>query len=89
MRLQPEWLLRVYAGAGADDLATFGATAHGEILSRGWGADTSRLLGVALARMTRIERDMSADDLSEWRDFFHNSLSARDRAVLIAYLAAQ
>ena len=75
--------------AGADDLATFAATRHGEILSRGWAGDTARNLGVALARMKRIEKDMSADDLSEWRDFFHNSLTPRDKAVLVAYLAAQ
>ena len=75
--------------AGADDVATFGGTRHGALLAKLWGADTARHLGVALARFARIERDMSEDDLADWRDLFFNRITTKERAVLVGYVAQQ
>ena len=75
--------------AGTDDVEAFGATRHGKLLSKVWGSDTARHLGVALARIGRIERGMSAADLSEWRDFFFNRITTKERAVLVGYVAQQ
>ena len=72
--------------ASTQDIATFSATGHGQVLMPQWGADASRLLGVAIARMARIEAGMSEADLTGWRNFFFNKLPVNARAAVVDYI---
>ena len=62
-------------------------TDHGNILTSRWGADSAQQLGVVMSRVERFEASLSPTDFDNWLDFFHNRISAQERAAILGEIA--
>ena len=73
--------------APTEDLTLFTMTDHGNILTSRWGADSAQQLGVVMSRVERFEASLSPTDFDNWLDFFHNRISAQERAAILGEIA--
>ncbi len=73
--------------ATTEDLAAFGKTSHGNILTSRWGTDGPQRLGAVMARIDRFEATFSDADYDSWTDFFHSRISAQERAAILGEIA--
>lgn len=76
-----------YAGrvhhATPDELNEFAGTGAGSILVPKWRGDAGRRLGIALARIDRLEDGMSDETYDSWRRLWRFALTPQQRALIL------
>jgi hypothetical protein len=73
--------------ATTEDIAAFAKTTPGNILLSRWGTDGAQKLGTLMARVDRFEASLSDADYTNSQDFFHNRISAQERAAILGEIA--